>query len=142
MKAKEFLQQVKKLNRLIENKMIEVQQWKEIAENTTANLTGERVQSTHNPHRIADAIGKYIDLEAEIKRDIDDLISTKKDVISVIEQLNANEYDVTHKIYVQFLTYDETAYLCKQSKSWVTTVHGRALTHVQRILDQRNAEKV
>lgn len=138
MRAKEFLQQVKKLDKLIENKMIEVQQWKEIAENTTANLTGERVQSTHNPHKIADAIGKYIDLEAEIKRDIDDLIAAKKDVISVIEQLNADEYNVTHKIYVQCLTYDETAYICKQSKSWVTTTHGRALKHVQGILDQRN----
>lgn len=138
MNAKEFLRQVKKLDRLIENKMIEVQQWKEIAENTTATLSGERVQSTHNPHRIADAIGRYIDLEAEIKRDIDALIATKKDVIEVIEQLNADEYDVTHKIYVQFLTYDETAYICKQSKSWVTTAHGRALKHVQRILNERN----
>lgn len=138
MNAKEFLRQVKKLDRLIENKMIEVQQWKEIAENTTATLSGERVQSTHNPHRIADAIGRYIDLEAEIKRDIDALIATKKDVIEVIEQLNADEYDVVHKIYVQFLTYDETAYICKQSKSWVTTAHGRALKHVQRILNERN----
>ena len=139
MNAKEFLRQVKKLDRLIENKMIEVQQWKEIAENTTATLSGERVQSTHNPHKIADAIGRYIDLESEIKRDIDDLIAAKKDVISVIEQLEADEYDVTHKIYVQFLTYDETAYVCKQSKSWVTTTHGRAVKHVQDILNRRKA---
>ena len=137
MNAKEFLRQIKKLDRLIENKLIEIQQWKDIANNTTANLTGERVQSSSNPHKIADAIGRYIDLEREINQDIDKLVDTKKDVIGVIEQLNATEYDIMHKIYVQYLTFDEVAYACKHSKSWATTIHGRALAHVQAILDKR-----
>ena len=137
MNAKDFLRQIRKLDRLIENKLIEVQQWKDIANNTTANLTGERVQSTSNPHKIADAISRYIDLEREINQDIDRLIETKKDVISVIEQLNALEYDIIHKIYVQYLTFDEVAFACKHSKSWATTIHGRALKHIQNILDQR-----
>ena len=101
LKAKEFLQQVKKLNKMIENKQIEVEQWKDIANNTTANLTGERVQSSGNPQKIANAIGRYIDLEKEINQCIDELIDTKKDVISVIEKLNATEYDILHKVYIQ-----------------------------------------
>lgn len=142
MNAKEFLQQIEKLDKLIENKNIEAQQWREMARNTSPILTADKVQSTHNPLKIQDAICKYIDLENEINKDIDNLIDIKKDVLSVIEQLSAKEYDVLHKIYVQFLTYDEAAYFCKQSKSWVTTVHGRALVHVQNILDQRNTEIV
>lgn len=137
MNAKEFLRQIEKLDKLIENKLIEVQQWKEIANNTTANISGERVQSTSNPHKIADAIGRYIDLEREINADIDRLVDTKKDVIGVIEQLNATEYDVIHKIYVQYLTFDEVAYACKHSKSWATSIHGRALKNIQCILDKR-----
>lgn len=139
MNAKEFLRRVKMLDKMIENKMIEIQQWKEIASSTTVNLSGDRVQSSHNPHKIADAIGRYIDIESEINRDIDALIKAKKEVISVIEQLPATEYDVLHKIYVQDLTFDEVAYICKKSKSWATTVHGRALQHVQNILDQNSA---
>ncbi len=139
MNAKDFLRQIKKLDMLIKNKLIEIQQWKEIANNTTANLTGARVQSSGNPHKIADAIGRYIDLEREINQDIDKLIDIKKDVISVIEQLNPAEYDVLHKIYVQYLTFDEVAIACKRTTSWATTVHGRALKHVQIILDQRSA---
>lgn len=140
MTAKEFLRQVKKLDRLIENKMIEVQQWKEIAENTTANLSGERVQSSHNPHRIADAIGRYVDLEAEIKRDIEAYIAAKKDVISVIEQLEVTEYDILHKIYVQHLTLDDVADNYDRTYSWVTTIHGQAVKHVQDILNERERQ--
>ena len=92
MKAKEFLLQVNKLDKMIENKLIEVEQWKEIANNATGNMTGEKVQSSGNPHRIADAIARYIDLENEINQCINELIDTKKAVISVIEQL-----DVTRK---------------------------------------------
>jgi DNA-directed RNA polymerase specialized sigma subunit len=137
--AKDFLRQIKKLDRLIENKLIEAQQWKEIANNTTTNLSGEKVESSHNPQRISDAICTYMDLEMEARRCVDELVKAKKDVISVIEQLNAMEYDVLHKVYVQFLTFDEVAIACDRTTSWATTVHGRALKHVQTILDQRNA---
>lgn len=137
MNAKEFLRQIKKLDRLIENKLIEIQRWKDIANNTTANLTGERVQSSGNPQKIADAIGRYIDLEREINQDIDNLVDTKKDVIGVIEQLNATEYDIIHKIYVQHLTLEDVADAYDRTYSWATTIHGRALKHVQNILNKR-----
>lgn len=137
MNAKEFLRQIRKLDKLIENKLIEIQRWKDIANNTTANLSGERVQSSGNPHKIADAIGRYIDLEREINQDIDNLVDTKKEVISVIEQLDVTEYDVLHKIYVQYLTLDDVADAYDMSYSWVTTIHGRALKHVQNILNRR-----
>lgn len=138
MNAKEFLRQVKKLDKLIANKMIEIQQWKDIAENTTANMTGERVQSSHNPQKIADAIGRYIDLEAEIRADIEKLIAAKKDVLAVIEQLEAIEYDILHKIYVQHLTLWDVADAYNRTYSWVTTVHGQAVKHTQDLLNRRS----
>lgn len=137
MNAKEFLLQIKKLDRMIENKQIEVQQLKELACNTSPNLTGERVQSSGNPHRIADAIGKYIDLEREIMRRVDDLVNIRCEVIAVIEQLNAVEYDILHKIYVQNYTLDDVADVYDKTYGWATTAHGRALKRVQNILDGR-----
>lgn len=139
MNAKDFLRQVKKLNTMIENKLIEVRQLKELACNISPNLSGERVQSTPNPQRIADAIGKYIDLENEINHDIDKLVDAKRDVLGVIEQLNTTEYDILHKIYVQNLTLYDVADAYDKTYSWVTTIHGRALKNVQRILDKRGA---
>lgn len=143
MNAKIFLQQIKKLDRMIENKQIEKAQWKELATSTTTQLNGEKVQSSHNPHKMANAIVKYIDLEREIDSCIDRLIDTKRDVISVIEQLNPDEYDVLHKFYIQGLSFKEIAFADKKkrSESWATTIHGRALKNVQRILDERGNEE-
>ena len=141
MNAKEFLLQIKKLDKLIENKLVEIQQWKDIAANSTTNMTGEKVDSTPNPRRTEDAICKYIDLEAEARNDFDRFIKAKNDVISVIEQLNATEYDFLHKVYVQDFTLQDVADRYDMSYNWATTTHGRALKHVQIILNRREEEK-
>lgn len=140
MNARNFLKQPKKLDKMIENKLIEKEQWKSIATGTTAQMGGERVQSSGSQQKMADAIARFIDIEKEIDECIDNLVDTKNDVIAVIEQLNASEYDLLHKVYVQFLTLQEVADLYEKSISWAKTIHKRGLKNVQRILDERQNE--
>ena len=137
MTAKEFLLQIKKLDKLIENKMAEAHHWREIASNTSVDMSRERVQSTGNHDIVANAICAYLDIDAEIARRLDELVAAKNDVISVIEQLNATEYDILHKIYVQGFTLQEVASLYDRRYEWATTTQGRALKHVQIILNKR-----
>lgn len=137
MNAKEFLKQPKKLDLMIKNKQIEIEQWKAIATGTTAQMNGERVQSSGSQQKMADAIDKYVDIEAEISECINAMIRKKMDVISVIEQLNPVQYDVLHKIYVQYYTYSQVADSYGKREGWVATIHGRALLNVQKILDER-----
>lgn len=140
MKAKEFLQQIGKINNMLNNKIAEKKQWWEIATGTTSRISGERVQSSGSQQKMADAMDRAIDIEAEINAQIETLFRTKRDILSVIEQLNATEYDVLHKVYVQFFTLQEVADSYKNSYSWATTIHGHAIAHVQKILDARQAE--
>lgn len=142
MKAKDFLKQLKKLDKMIENKQIEKEQWKSIAEGTVSHSEGERVQSSGSQQKMADAINRYVDIEKEIDSFIDRLIYTKKDVIYVIEQLDATDYDFLHKVYVQYLTLDDVADIYGRSHSWAITKHGRALQKVQRILDEREMKRI
>ena len=137
MNAKEFVLQIRKLDKLIENKLAEVQRWKDIANNTTVNMSGEKVQSSGNHDTIANAICTYIDLEREIRQCVDELIAKRKDILEVIEQLNATEYDILHKIYVQGYTLQEVASLYERRYEWATTIQGRALKNVQTILNKR-----
>lgn len=138
MKAKEFLLQLKKLDVMITNKLIEKEQWKLIASGTTAMVGGERVQSSGSQQKMADAVVRYINIEQEIDMVIDTLVDAKKDVISVIEQLNPTEYDVLHKIYVQYMSLSDVADMYDDKKySAITTIHGRGIKHVQDILDRR-----
>ena len=135
-KEKRFLNQIKKLDKLIENKLAEKEQWKLIASGTTIQLK-ERVQSSSNQQKMADAVVRYVDIESEINACIDSLVSKKKDVISVIEQLDVTEYDILHKVYVQYLSLYDVAEIYDKSYSWVTSVHGNALKNVREILDAR-----
>lgn len=137
MKAKEYLLQLKKLDKLIENKLAEKEQWKAMATSSTQQLSADRVQTSGNPQKIADAVCKIVEIEAEIDAFVDKLIDTKREVISTLERLNPTEYDLLHKVYVQYFTFEQVAEKKDKSYSWVTTVHGRALKNIQRILDER-----
>lgn len=140
-RAQEYLEQVDKLNAMIENKMAEVKQWRDVALGITPHSESERVQSSGSQQKMADAINRVIDLQAEINRMVDRLIDTKQQIIKTIEQLNATEYDVLHKRYIQGMTFDEVGAAKGKSKSWATTVHGRALQNLNKILDEQEQAK-
>lgn len=135
--AQVYLERVDKLNAMIENKMAEVAQWRGVALGITTNSEGERVQSSGSQQKMADAIDRVVDLQAEINGMIDKLIETKQEIIRTIEQLNATEYDVLHKRYIQGMTFDEIGVAKGKSTSWATTVHGRSLQSLLRVLSDR-----
>ena len=138
MDAKSYLRQVEKLDVRIQNKLIERQQWKDIALGITASVGGERVQTSSSQQKMADAVVKCVDMEEEINVLVDSLIETKKDVIATIEQLdNPTEYDILHKRYIQFLTLQEIADIYGRDYTTITTTHGRALKNVQSILNSK-----
>lgn len=147
MQAKDFLKQVNKLDKMIENKLIEKKQWMDVALNVTSGgksikINGtlhnmDKVQASKNPQKMADAINKYIDLEKEIDACVDKLIETKTEVVKTIEQLSPAEYDLLHKVYIQYMSFQEVALIHNRSYTSITTLHGRALASLQRILDER-----
>ena len=140
--AKAYLQQVEMLDIKIQNKLIEQQQWRDVATGITANIGGDRVQSSSSQQKMADAVVKCVDIESEIDKLIDNLIDTKKDVIATIEQLdNPTEYDILHKRYIQFLSLQEIADRYKHTYSWSTTTHGRALKNLKNILNKKYKEE-
>ena len=136
MDAKSYLQQVEMLDEIIKNKLIEREQWKEIALGITASMGGEKVQSSGNNQKMAVAIEKCVDMEAEIDKLIDKFVDTKKKVIETIEKLySPTEYKILHMRYIQHISLTDIAEKLNKEYSWVTTTHGRALKNVQRMLD-------
>lgn len=135
--AKSFLRQVEMLDARIKNKLIERQQWKDIAVGITASVGGDRVQTSGSQQKMADAVIKCVDMEAEIDRLVDELVNTKREVIATIEKLDSpTEYNVLHKRYIQFMTLQEIADSYNRDYGWATTTHGRALKNVQGLLDK------
>ena len=139
MRAKDFLRQIRKIDKQIENKLADLARWRAVAMSTTGSYgceTGVKVQSSPNQQKMESAIIKSIEIEQEINATIGQLYEERKKVISVIEQLDATEYDVVFKQYVLGHTLQEIADMKDRSYSWCTTIHGLALAHIQKILDQ------
>lgn len=134
--AKEFLRQPEKLDVLIKNKLIEQQQWRDIALGITANMDGERVQSSGTKNKMGDAVERCVDMEAEISSLVDKLIDIKKEVVQTIERLYSPiEYDVLHKRFIQYKTLQEIADEYKKDYGWAKSTCKRAVRHVQVLLD-------
>ncbi len=140
-KAQIYLEQIEMLDAIIENKMIEKKQWEDIALGITANMEGERVQSSGTKSKMSNAIERCVDIEKEIDSLIDKLIDTKKEVTQTIENLQSPiQYKVLHMKYIQYKEYPEfwdIADKFGRDYSWATTVHGRALKAVGVILKER-----
>ena len=132
--TKAFLNKVSKIDRLINNKLDEIQQLRSLAESMSISL-GERVQSSGSKHRMADVVEKYVEMEREVDAEIDKLLLAKKEVIEVIEQLPLDEYDILYQVYIKGIDLK----CCKSDKSyaWIKSVHGRALVNVREILRNR-----
>jgi DNA-directed RNA polymerase specialized sigma24 family protein len=137
-KAQLYLERVEMIDSIVNNKLIEQRQWKELALNITANMGGERVQSSGSTSKMADALNKCIDMEHGIAAAVDRLVEEKTEIVSTIEQLNSPmEYNILHMRYIQYKSLQEIADHYRRSYDWVKTTNGRAIASVQRLLEKR-----
>lgn len=138
MNAYEYLKQVRKIETLIRNKLIDQQRWRDLAQSITGSTEGERVQSSGSQQKMSDAVIMCVDMEVEIGKEVERLRETERDIIHTIEQVNSTtQYDVLHRIYFQGQTLLDVADAYGKDYSWATTTHKRARKSVQAILDKK-----
>lgn len=134
--AKAFLNEIRKIEKQIENKQAERMQWRDIALNITGRYDGERVNSSGDPNKMANAVINSVDIEREIDECIVRLYKRRQEIIKVIEQLPINDYDLLYKVYVQGVSFQEIADEKGCTYSNITTLHGMALKRVKKILEK------
>lgn len=138
MKAKIYLKQINELDVKIENKIAEVEDCKAKALSITVAADAERVQSSGSKQQMANAICRYLQLAEELDEEIDGLVDKRQDIIHHIEALQCNEYNILHKMYVQGYELWELPGKMKKSYSWCNAVHGKAISNLQKMLDEEN----
>ncbi len=136
--AREYLEKIWHNERIIRNKQIERKYWMELASGITASIGGERVQST----KIVSPMEKMVVEAAIIDQEIDRLKKEIAEIIETIQKLPTEEYDFLHKVYIQRKDMKEIYVDGYKSNSWAKTMHKRALSSLQRVLDEReNAQE-
>ena len=124
---------------IIPNKLIEIQQWYDVATSITAAMNGECVHSSGSKQKMADAVNKCMDVVSELTYRVDQLRNIKTDVVQTIEQVESPTwYKLLHLRYIQFVPLVDIADQWGTEYTNITTAHGRALKNVEKLLNEKN----
>ena len=137
-KAQRYLERVEWIDTIVHNNLIEQKQWQDLALSITANMGGERVQSSGSKSKMADAVDHCIDAEEYILNAVQRLKAEKREITATMEQVDSPiEYNVLHMRFVQYKSLQEIADHYNKSYDWAKTTNGRAIAAVQRILEKK-----
>ena len=111
MTVKDYLRQIEKLRRLINNKLKEIGQLRDLISSIRAVSTDkENVQSSGPMDKLGESVAKIIDAENDTSALIDVYLDKRKTIISQIDEIeDANEYEVIHRRFVQSETFEAIA---------------------------------
>lgn len=126
--AKQYLDQLRVIDTKINQKMEELADLMTAATSTGAiDYSKDRVQ-TSPQNAQENRICKYVDLDAEINREIDEFVDIKHRVTKEIQELNVDYYiKILFKVYVQYKTVKDAAYEIGLSYQYVRDLHKKAL---------------
>lgn len=137
MNPKEYLSQIKKYDRLINNKLETIASLRSLVTSVTIELKSDVVQSSGTKDKMANTIDRIVDLEREIDADIDQLVNLKREIMSVIDKVeDPILIDILYKRYFRYEKWEEIAIEMNYSYRQVTRLHGQALQEVRRILEK------
>lgn len=133
MTTKEYLGQISRLNRMINNKLTEIAQLKDMAASISAPQSGERVQTTPNFDKIGTRYAKIDEMERKIDGMVDELVDKKDKIIHQIDSMeDENTYNILFARYIEKKTFEVIATEMKYSWRQVVRLHGTALKQFEK----------
>lgn len=133
MDTKQYLNQISRYDRLINNKLLEISELRELAYGISAITNKERIQSTPDYDRLGSAICKIEKMETQLDKMIDRYFDMKN---TIIEQIGSIEDEIYYSIlfskYVEKKSFEKIADELQYSFRNTTRLHGRALQEFER----------
>lgn len=128
MTTKQYLQQIYRLYAQIKQRQEQLDELKAAAAGFRAiDYSADKVRSSPTD-RMADVVGRYADLEAEMQELIDAFFVKKNLIISQIQSLEDPRYaDVLYARYVSFEPFRKIARDLHYDYDYCCRLHGRAL---------------
>ncbi len=129
MTAKEYLQQIEKLNIQIKHRQEQRAELLTRATRIGANdLSRDRISSNGSNDRIAKYIERYIDMGDEVEERILHLLEVKDQIITQIDGLDKPAYsEILYQRYVLMRKWDDIPEVMHYSITQVYRLHGQAL---------------
>lgn len=116
MTDREYLNQLKNIDRRIKDKIEEEQRWRDIATNTTSKLSDMKVQTTKDPDPMGTAISKAVTYQRESAELASRLVDLKNTITMQIDDIDDDKaYLILKMVFVQGKDYSEVAVELKRS---------------------------
>lgn len=128
MTTKEYLNQISRLNRMINNKLVEIQQLRELACSISAINLEDKVQNTPNFDKIGSKMAKIDELEENLDKTIDRYVLVKNKIVSQIDSMeDENTYNILFSRYIEKKSFERIAIEMEYSWRQIIRLHGKAL---------------
>lgn len=128
METKEYLQQIGRYDRLINNKLVELAQYRSMACSVSAVKNDERVQSSPSYDTMDKIVSKIEQMENEVDMLVDRYIDNKRIIISQIDSMSDEmTYQILFSRYVEQKTFEKMAIEMNYCYKQIIRRHGKAL---------------
>lgn len=132
--TKDYLSKIERLDRMIQNKLSEINQLKHIATSITIAPKEVNVQVSSDKDRMGSAVAKLLDLEKETDRLVDEYIDKRNRIIEQIDSIeDTNMYHVLSERYIMRKDLSVIAVEMGYSFKQVCRIHGNALAEFERL---------
>ncbi len=137
MNVREYLEQVKKLDELIQAKSEERKRIMHIATDCSAKLPdGMPFSNTGLPsQRLENAVIDLATLNDEIDKELVRYINIRAKVILNLEKLPAKEYGALHRHYIQFKSWEKVAEEMGYSTMHIYRIHRNGLKILRDVIE-------
>ncbi|MEE0857734.1 MAG: DUF1492 domain-containing protein [Ruminococcus sp.] len=129
--VKRYLRQARDLDMLIHTKRAEQERLRELAEGLSSPTMGDRVAASKG-NTSMQTVDKIVDLQAEIDKEIAELVDMIAEVHCAIKELKSSkEQKVLTEYYINACEWEEIAEMMGYEKRQIYRIHGNALTHLK-----------
>lgn len=137
MTTKQYLNQIDRINRMINNKLAEIYQLKTMVCSISVSANEDKVQSSSDKDKLGSAVAKIVDLENEINKAIDVYVDKKERIVSQIDSIkDIMEYQVLFSRYIENKTFEQIAEDNDYSVRQILRIHGNALVEFEKKFGQ------
>lgn len=133
METKQYLGQIKRLDRMIQNKLAEIYQLKTMACSITIEPKEDKIQTSSDKDKIGTTVAKIVDLENEVDNLVDELANLKSSVLNIIKQIDRESYrEILCMKYFEGKSIYEIAGILNMTDRGCKKAHKRALEELEK----------
>ena len=134
MNTKQYLKQISRLDRMIQNKLGELYKLKSMACSITIAPKDTNIQTSSDKDKLGSTVAKIVDLETEIDNMVGEFVDKRRKIVDQIDNMeNDDYYHVLSMRYIEGKKFEDISKETKWSERQVFRLHDKAISDFERI---------